>query len=82
MRSAVNQGQNQNENQSDLGVIPHLSLAFTQGRHHSLIGCEGNDPSCSHSLIRGQSPQLHTGDLIPLHQSTEILKLSYDESLK
>ena len=44
----------------------HLSSAFTRGRRHPLIGWEGDDPSCCHSLIRSQRPHLHTGDLNPL----------------
>ena len=40
-------GQNQNESESNLGAIPHLSLTFTNGCPHSVIGA---------LLIRSQSP--------------------------
>lgn len=41
VRSAVSQGQNDNEDHTDLGVAPHLSWTSTNGRPHSVIGSEG-----------------------------------------
>lgn len=41
---------------SNLGPIPDLSEAFTEGRRYTLIGWDGNTPSCFHSYISSQSP--------------------------
>ena len=69
----VCQGQIQNEGESHLGVIPHLIQAFSKGRHHTLIGWEGNTPSCFHSSIRSRSPP-------PAHRWSESTAISPEDS--
>lgn len=69
MRFAACQRQNQNQNQTDLGVAPHLVFSISKGRCHTLIGCEGgNASSCSRSLIRSWSPHPCT-QVIWIHSS-------------
>ena len=43
---------------------PNAQKAFTKGRRHTLIGWEGNAPSCFHSSV--SITILHTGDQNPL----------------